>query len=245
VKIALAAFAVFVATAAQAQTPARSGHDFITPGLRDMQADDFANPGMLWVGRGQELWTQVEGQAGKSCASCHGDIASLKGIQYPQRAPDGKLLNLELRIENCRTEHMQAPPLGYESKDLVALTAAVRNQSRGLPVSVAEDREAIAAGEAYFRARRGRLNLSCAQCHEQSVGKRIHDETISQGQSNGFPTYRVRWEVVGSLHRRFQACNDAVGAEPEALGSQTYIALEWFEAWRGRSLPIETPSVRQ
>ena len=37
----------------------------------------------------------------------------------------------------------------------------------------------------------------------------------------------------------------AIGAEPEPLGSQTYIALEWFLAWRGLGLPIETPSVRQ
>jgi len=52
-----------------------------------MQADDFANPGMLWVVEGQTLWNQVDGAAGKSCASCHGDIASLKGIQYPKRDP--------------------------------------------------------------------------------------------------------------------------------------------------------------
>lgn len=246
-RVALIALAVVVAAAAAAaqQFTPRSGHDFITPGLRDMQADDFANPGMLWVVEGQSLWTQVEGAAGKSCASCHGDIASFKGIQYPQRGPDGKLLNLELRIDRCRVDHMQAAPLGYESEGLLALTAAIRNQSRGLPMSVAEDSDAIAEGERYFRTRRGRFNLACAQCHEQNAGKKIRDETISQGQINGFPTYRVRWESLGSDHRRFQACNEAVGAEPEVLGSQTYIALEWFLAWRGRGLPIETPSVRQ
>jgi len=247
VKIALIAMAVLVgAAAARAEEfVPRSGHDFITPGLRDMQADDFANPGMLWVSEGQELWSKVDGAAGKSCASCHGDISSLKGIQYPKRDSDGKLLNLELRIDRCRVDHMQAPAFGYESEGLVALTAAIRNQSRGAPMSIAEDSAAIAEGERYFNTRRGRLNLTCAQCHQQSVGKRIHDETISQGEINGFPTYRVRWEAVGSLHRRFQACNDAVGAQPEPLGSQTYIALEWFLTWRGRGLPIETPSVRQ
>jgi sulfur-oxidizing protein SoxA len=247
VRVALIAVAVVVAAAAawaQEFTP-RSGHDFITPGLRDMQADDFANPGMLWVEEGQSLWTTVDGAASKSCASCHGDIASLKGIQYPQRDRDGKLLNLDLRIDRCRVDHMQAPPLGYESEGMLALTAAIRNQWRGAPMSVAEDSEAITEGERYFRTRRGRFNLSCAQCHEQSAGKKLRDETISQGQINGFPTYRVRWEALGSAHRRFQACNEAVGAEPEPMGSQTYIALEWFLAWRGRSLPIETPSVRQ
>ncbi len=223
----------------------RSGHDFITPGLKTMQADDFGNPGMLWVSQGQELWVKVDGKAGKSCASCHGDISSMKGIAYPKREADGRLVNLELRIERCRTERMQAAALGYESNALLALTAAIRNESRGLPVSIPEDRAALDAGEAYFRARRGRLNLACANCHEQSVGKKLRDETISQGQTNGFPTYRVRWEKLGSVHRRFQDCNESIGAEPEPLGSQTYIALEWFLAWRGRGLPIETPSVRQ
>lgn len=223
----------------------RSGVEFITPGLKAMQADDFGNPGMLWVSAGQEQWTKVEGKAGKSCVSCHGAISSMKGIRYPRREPDGRLINLELRIERCRTEHMQAPALGSESDALLALTAAIRNQSRGLPVSIPEDRAAIAAGEAYFRTRRGRFNLACANCHEQNVGKKLRGETISQGQTNGFPTYRVLWEKIGSVERRFQDCNESIGAEPEPLGSQTYIALEWFLAWRGRGLPIETPSVRQ
>src|SRR5258708_11342531 len=223
----------------------RSGSAFITPGLRDMQSDDFANPGMLWVSSGQALWTKIDGGAGKSCASCHGDLSSMKAIQFPKRDADGELINLELQIERCRTQHMQAPALGYESDPLLALTAAIRNQSRGAPVAIPEDTEAIAAGERYFRQRRGRFNLACANCHEQSVGKHIRDETISPEQTNGFPTYRVRWETLGSVQRRFQACNESIGPEPEKLGSQTYIALEWFLAWRGRGLPIETPSVRQ
>ncbi len=237
---------LIVASAAQAEEfVPRSGHDFITPGLKAMQADDFANPGMLWVVEGQSLWTKVDGAAGKSCSSCHGDISSLKGIQYPKREADGKLINLELRIERCRTEHMQAPAFGYESEGLLALTAAIRNVSRGLPQSIPEDKEAIAAGERYFWTRRGRFNLACGQCHQQNVGKKLRDETISQGETNGFPTYRVRWETLGSVQRRFQACNESIGAAPEPFGSQTYIALEWFLAWRGRGLPIETPSVRQ
>jgi len=222
-----------------------TGSTFITPGLKEMQGDDFANPGMLWVSAGQELWNKVQGRAGKSCASCHGDIASMKGVLYPKREADGTLINLELRIERCRTEHMQAPALGYESDGLLALTTAIRNQSRGLQLSIPEDEEAIGAGEKYFWTRRGRFNLACGNCHQQSVGKHIRDETISQGQINGFPTYRVRWETLGSAHRRFQACNESIGAQPEPLGSQTYIALEWFLSSRGRGLTIETPSVRQ
>lgn len=232
--------------AADAPAPPRSGIEYATPGIRAMQEDDFANPGMLWVSLGQALWQETQGQAGKSCASCHGEIASLATAAYPRRDRDGKsLINLEGRIERCRVERMGAAPLGYESEGLLALTAAIRHFMRGAPAPVIEDAAAIAEGEAYYRRRRGRLDLSCADCHEKAVGKRLRDETVSEGQSNGFPAYRVRWRSVGSLHRRFQVCNQAVGAETSALGAEDYIALEWYLAWRGRGLKVETPAVRQ
>jgi sulfur-oxidizing protein SoxA len=125
------------------------------------------------------------------------------------------------------------------------LTAAIRHFLRGAPAPVIEDAEAIAEGEAYYRRRRGQLDLSCADCHEKFAGKRLRDETISEGHGNGFPAYRLRWRSLGSLHRRFQVCNQAVGAEPSALGARDYIALEWYLAWRGRGLKVETPAVRQ
>ncbi|MGI9498509.1 MAG: sulfur oxidation c-type cytochrome SoxA, partial [Geminicoccaceae bacterium] len=49
----------------------------------------------------------------------------------------------------------------------------------------------------------------------------------------------------GSLHRRFKGCNDQVRAEPFKRGSDEYVNLELYLAWRGQGLPIETPAVRQ
>ena len=234
------------ALAADPQGPVRSGLDFATPGIRAMQQDDTANPGMLWVALGQAMWKEQQGRAGKSCASCHGEAASLAMAAFPRRDRDGmELLSLEGQIDRCRDERMGAATLGYESEGMLALTSAIRNAMRGRSAPVIEDRAAIAAGERYWRQKQGRLDLSCADCHDKFQGKQLRDETISQGQSNGFPAYRVRWRQVGSLHRRFQVCNQAVGAETSALGSQDYIALEWFLAWRGRTLAVETPAVRQ
>lgn len=238
---------VLAASATAAEQKPRSGLDFATPGLRQMQEDDIANPGMLWVAEGEQLWTRAEGRAGKSCADCHGAIGSMADAGFPRRdrRDPARLINLELQVERCRAERMGAPPFGYESQGLLALTAAIRHQARGRPAAIAYDAEAIEAGEREYRRRRGQLDLACSQCHVERVGKRLRDETLSQGQSNGFPAYRVRWQAVGSLHRRFQACNNAVGAEPSAPGAQDYIQLEWFLAWRGRDLPVETPAVRQ
>jgi sulfur-oxidizing protein SoxA len=70
-------------------------------------------------------------------------------------------------------------------------------------------------------------------------------ETISQGQTNGFPIYRQLWQTLGSTHRMFAWCNEAVRAEPYPLGSQEYVDLELHERWRGRGLKVESPAVRR
>ena len=48
-----------------------SGYYFQIDQTRAMQDDDMLNPAFLWVDLGQELWGEIDGKAGKSCASCH------------------------------------------------------------------------------------------------------------------------------------------------------------------------------
>jgi sulfur-oxidizing protein SoxA len=79
----------------------------------------------------------------------------------------------------------------------------------------------------------------------QNAGKTLLAEKISEGQSNGYPIYRLEWQAMGSLHRRFRSCQVGVRAEPFAPGSDQYLALELYLAWRGAALPIETPAVRR
>ncbi|HET6493378.1 MAG TPA: hypothetical protein VFG44_10445, partial [Burkholderiales bacterium] len=57
--VLLLAFGCVVSTAAQqAQRPQplKSGIDFAGAEARALQQDDFANPGMHWVARGEKLW---------------------------------------------------------------------------------------------------------------------------------------------------------------------------------------------
>ena len=51
----------------------------------------------------------------------------------------------------------------------------------------------------------------------------IRANLLSEGQSNGFPTYRLKWQGVGTLHRRFKGCNDQVRATPYERGSDERI----------------------
>jgi sulfur-oxidizing protein SoxA len=227
----------------------RSGFTFLTKETQALQNDDFANPGMLWVEQGERLWRSAPPN-GRSCRSCHGEAASLRGVaaRYPAYGADaGRVVNLEQRINLCRGRQ-ELPALPYESQELLALTAFVSRQSLGLPVSVAIDgpaAQSFANGRAAYDARRGQLDQSCAGCHEANVGARLRGEVISQGQINGFPVYRQLWQTMGSSHRMFAWCNDAVRAELYALGSQDYVDLELYVRWRGRGLPVEAPAVRR
>lgn len=249
------AFAAGAAHAQQRGIPLdqlRSGSSFLSPDLRAMQDDDLANPAMLWAETGAKLWREPAGKSGRSCASCHQDAAtSMRGIaaRYPRvdRA-SGELFNLEGRINRCRVERMGAEPLRYESEELLSLTAYVASQSRGAPIGVSIDgpaRTHFEAGRAYYYERHGQMNLSCAHCHEANWGKRLYSETITQGQPNAYPAYRLEWQTLGSLERRLRACLSGVRAEMLPYGSPVYLDLELFLAWRAQGLPIETPGVRR
>ena len=241
------------AIAADAPRPQpRSGIEFAGADVRALQADDFGNPGMLWVARGEKLWNAAAGRSEKSCASCHRDAPStMKGVaaRYPRMDTGGReLLNLEARINQCRAQRQGAETLRYESDELLALTAYVAHQSRGMPVSVAVDeanrRHYERGRETYYR-RQGQMNLACTHCHEQNAGRKLLADTISEGHGNAYPVYRLEWQSAGSLHRRLRACYFGVRAEQPAAGSAELLDLELYLATRARGLAVETPGVRR
>ena len=247
-------FMVRVGLAAEPQRPQplKSGVEFTGADVRALQADDFANPGMLWVTRGEKLWREPAGESGKSCAACHGDArTSMKGVaaRYPRIDPvAARLLNLEGRINRCRERHQGAAPLAYESDELLGLTAFVGYQSRGMPIAVEIDwqnRANFERGRDFYHLRQGQMNLSCAHCHDRNWGGKLAAETVSQGHGNAYPIYRLEWQAVGSLHRRFRSCLFGVRAESLPGGSPEFLDLELYLAWRANGVPVETPGVRR
>jgi sulfur-oxidizing protein SoxA len=242
----LAAFAADIPTADR-----RSGSEFMGREIRAMQDDDAANPGMLAVLDGEALWNRGEGAAGKSCASCHGDARrSMSGVaaRYPAfDAGRGRPVDLEQRINLCRTEHQQTTPLPFASRELLALTAFVAHQSKGQPIAIPDDPEtsrAAAAGRETFERRQGQLNLSCAQCHDDNWGQKLGGAVIPQAHPTGYPLYRLEWQSVGSLRRRLRNCLVGMRAEPYSDDAPQIVDLELYLAWRARGLAIETPAVR-
>ena len=213
----------------------RSGYEFMSRETRAMQDDDTTNPALFVLMEGETLFNA-------NCASCHQD---LKGVaaRYPAMK-GGKLVNLEQQINACRVERQKAAPYAYESKELLALSAYVGRQSRGMPIAVAEDAKHLAAGRALFERRQGQLNLACSQCHDDNWGKSLAGTPIPQAHPTGYPIYRLEWQGMGSLQRRLRNCMIGVRAEPYAYGSPEFVDLEYYLMWRARGMKVETPAVR-
>jgi len=229
----------------------RSGYEFMGRETRAMQDDDATNPGMLWVLDGEALWNGKAGASGLACAGCHGDArASMKGVaaRYPAfDAARGRPVNIEQRINACRTDRQKAAPLAYESRELLALTAFVARQSRGLPIGIAIDERTklfLDAGSNTFHRRQGQLNLACTQCHDDHWGKKLAGNTIPQAHPTGYPLYRLEWQGLGSLQRRLRNCLVGMRAESYAYGSPEFVDLELYLMWRARGMKVETPGVR-
>lgn len=229
----------------------KSGFLFATPETQAMQEDDFENPAFLLVDQGEALWVKAEGEAGKSCGSCHGAAANLRGVgaTYPKVSKEtGKLFTMERQINYCRTERMKAPAYPYNNQNLYALSTLVMHQSRGLPMNVSNEGPAkpfFEEGERLYNTRRGQLNVACAHCHENNAGNYIRADLLSEGRSNGFPLYRLKWAGVGTFDHRMQECYGQVRAETQPHGSEELAKLQLYVAWRSNGLLVEAPAVRR
>lgn len=228
-----------------------SGYEFIKPETRAMQDDDFANPGLLTVEHGEELFNESQPASNKSCSSCHGD--SGEGLEakhiarYPLYDSETKsIITLQNRINTCRS-NIAEKVLDTDHPDLVALESFVRNLAVGEKVNVQTEgaiAEILKQGKKLYTTRYGLIDMSCSHCHDLYTGSMIRGQKISQGQANGFPVYRLATGEVTSLQQRIQQCMTLLRAEPFETDSEEIKALGLYIMSRSNGLMIETPAVR-
>jgi sulfur-oxidizing protein SoxA len=228
-----------------------SGYEYLTPAMQEMQDDDFANPGMLAVEAGAELFA-APGADGKSCASCHGanggELKPEQIARYPVYADKlQQPVTLRARILQCRNQRTAGPPLAYADEQALQLEAFVRRRALGETVDVDAGGPMAAhyeAGERLFHTRWGQVDIACHQCHDYHAGQTFRGQILTQGQSNGFPVYRfTKGQVVG-LQERISECLTNLRAEPYPPGSPEYTDLEVYMNARSNGLKIETPGIR-
>jgi sulfur-oxidizing protein SoxA len=189
---------------------------------------------------------------GKSYADCF----DKGGIGIAHRYPffdkeSGTIITLEGSINACRAVNGEKP-LAWEKGDLADISAYMHYTSRGeiINVIVPDDPAAMAAyqqGKNHFYAKRGQLNMACADCHVYNAGNKIRADLLSPalGQTSGFPVYRSAWGGLGTLHRRYGGCNKQVRAKPYKPQSDEYKTLQYFHTYMSNGLEINGPSSRK
>ncbi|AOU98420.1 sulfur oxidation c-type cytochrome SoxA [Acidihalobacter yilgarnensis] len=207
-------------------------------------------PQSLAIGKGKQLF-DTPFPNGHHYADCfpHGGI----GIRqdYPRFDPaTGQVVSLAVAVNQCRRDN-GLKPLAWKRGPLADILAYMASTSVGKPMQIATPNTpaalaAYARGKAFFYARIGRLNLSCADCHMVHSGQRLRAQLISPalGMPNGFPVYRAKWGGLGTLDRRFIGCNKKIRAKPFKPQSVRYRDLAYFLSYMSNGLPITGPAYR-
>jgi len=194
-------------------------------------------------------------------ANCFGKSGGLGVKQnYPKfNASTGDIDTFEGQINACLKKHGQEP-LKFGKGKLAALSAYMASTSDGKPIHVVvpNNSKALAwyeRGKHFFYAKRGQLNLSCANCHMYNSGNQIRANILSPalGHVSHFPVYRKAWEAkgegviagFGTIEKRYQGCNKQVRAKPFKPQSDEYKALEYFETYMSNGIKINAPGVRE
>ncbi|MEL6746766.1 MAG: sulfur oxidation c-type cytochrome SoxA [Pseudomonadota bacterium] len=227
------------------------GTRFRSDAIRTAEEDWTLNPGRLWYQQGARSWQEAADKGSPTCATCHNAAAfSMRGVslRYPRRHPRfDRNITLQDRINLCRTDHMDQRAIPYDDDAMLALTTYVRRQSLWMTIDERIERASqdnVAAGELFFRTKRGDAQLSCADCHETGFGQPYRGMVVSQGQPVAFPSYTASLGRPISLHAQFQRCQQLVGDRPLPTGAQAYTDLELYLRRRSAGLPVMTPGVR-
>ena len=212
--------------------------------------EEFA-PYELNISNGEELFNKPFAN-GKTYASCfeNGGIGIRQNYPYFD-TKTGEVKTLELEINECREANGEKP-LKWKRGPIADISAYMAYTSRGnvFNITIPDDPRAMAAyerGKNFFYAKRGQLNMACADCHIHQSGRLLRSELLgpSQGQLTHFPTYRSKWGGLGTTHRRFAGCNEQVRAKAFKPQGDEYRTLEYFHTYMSNGLEVNGPGVRK
>lgn len=205
------------------------------------------------IDQGKTLFDTPFKKTGGHYAECFENQGVAVAQNYPEWNKErGEVVTLAQALNDCRQKNLESP-LANEKGEITKLLAYMAYTSRGKAINVAvpdDAPRALAAyrqGKDFYYGRRGQLNFSCATCHVQNAGKRIRSEILSpsMGHTNSWPTYRLKWGDMGTLHRRFRECLVQIKADPLPAQSVELRNLEYFLTFMGNGVPITGPSTRK
>jgi sulfur-oxidizing protein SoxA len=209
------------------------------------------------VDKGEKLW-KTAFKNGKTYSSCFkvGD-ENLKTAFPRWNDSKGKFDTLEKSILDCRVANGEKKMKSGKGK-LAWISAYLNGIAIGQKINVIVpegNAKALAAynqGKNEFYAKRGQLNLSCANCHVDSAGKRVRGNTLSPalGHVTHFPVWRGKWakkkgDGFGTIQRRYGGCNKQVRAKPRKRHKSEYTNLEVFHTAMSNGMEISGTAYRE
>ncbi len=214
-----------------------------------MEIEEFP-PYEINVEQGETMWN-TPFKNGKTYASCFGDDVAAIKAKYPHFDDKGEVVTLEGDINACRVGNGEEP-LKWKKGKIADLSAFIAYQARGQIINAPEPKTAkelasYEAGKHFFYAKRGQLNMSCADCHVYYSGRKARADILSPalGHPSHFPVYRSKWGGLGTLHRRYAGCNKSVRAKPFKAQSANYNNLEFYETYMSNGLEWNGPGARK
>lgn len=203
------------------------------------------------IENGEQLYTTPFAN-GKTYATCFGEDVTQVKSKYPHfDSKSGTVKTLELAVNECREANGEKP-LKYGKGEIADISAYLAFEGRGNPIDIQipDDPRAVEwyeKGKHHYYAKRGQLNMACADCHIYNSGSKVRADLLSPalGQPSHFPVYRSKWGGLGTLHRRYEGCNKQVRAKPFPLQGEEYRALEYFHTYMSNGLDWNGPGARK
>jgi sulfur-oxidizing protein SoxA len=199
---------------------------------------------------GEELFNATFAN-GKSLADCFDNGGEGVRQNYPLWNDERKtVVTLEMAINECRLTNGEEA-WGWKKGKIAKVSAYMAYTSRGntFDIQIPNDdaKAAYLDGKKFFYTKRGQLNLSCADCHLTGTNRLIRADLPSPalGQTTHFPTFRSKWEELGTLHRRYEGCHNDSRSEPLKAQSNTYRNLEYFQTYMSNGLVVNGPGARK
>lgn len=231
-----------------AEEPNADAYREMTYGDRD------ANPALLVVDRGEELFKAKRGPKNVSMEECDFGLGKgvVKGVyaELPRYFQDtDRVQDLESRMLTCMTtvqgfDEAELKKKTYanekaneDNTDLEAIAVYIAAQSDGMkinpPTAHPKEQEMIKVGEALFYHRTGPLDFSCASCHGadkqrirlQNLGNFSKAGHDAQKAIGGWPTYRVSHAAVRTMQHRIWDCEGQMRLPDTEYGSPLTVAL--------------------
>ena len=213
-----------------------------------LEIEEFP-PYEIDVDEGENLFS-IPFANGKGYADCFANKGMGVKQNYPYFDADrSEVITLDYAINICRERHGEKP-LDYLGEEMGYITAYMAFTSRGKYFNINIPDAGLPSynkGKKFYYTRRGQLDFACSSCHIAAAGNLIRAEVLSAsiGHATHWPTYRLKWDQLGGLHRRFIECNEQIGAEGLEPHGETYRNLEYFLTYMNNGMELNGPGSRK